>query len=98
MDSTEQVSNEFRRKLRGEERSRREQLFDSSKVATDYKFRAPLLSPLIQRGFFTASEREGSGTRKCQISRSELTNWSGIIELRVFVNKNAKGLATRRNV
>ena len=43
-------------------------------------------------------EREGSGTRKCQISRSELTNWSGIIELRVFVNKNAKGLATRRNV
>jgi len=27
-----------------------------------------------------------------------LTNWSGIIELRVFVNKNAKGLATRRNV
>ncbi len=43
-------------------------------------------------------EREGSGTRKCQISRSELTNWSGIIELRVFVNKNAKVLATRRNV
>jgi hypothetical protein len=43
-------------------------------------------------------KQEGSGTRKCQISRSELTNWSGIIELRVFVNKNAKGLATRRNV
>src|SRR5258708_35384975 len=55
MDSPEQVSNEFRRKLRGEERSRREQLLDSSKIATGFKFRAPLLSPLIQRGFFTAS-------------------------------------------
>ncbi len=43
-------------------------------------------------------EREGLGTRKCQISRSELTNWSGIIELRVFVNKNAKGLATLYDV
>jgi hypothetical protein len=43
-------------------------------------------------------EREGSGTRKCQIGRSALTNWSGIIELRVFDNKNGKGLAARRNV
>jgi hypothetical protein len=76
MDSPEQVSNEFRRKLRGKERSRREQLFDSSKVATDYKFRAPLLSPLIQRGFFTASpERVGHPEKLNQSPGVDVLEW-----------------------
>jgi hypothetical protein len=59
MDSPGQVSNEFRRKLREEGKSKREQLLDSSKIATGYKFSAPQLSPRIQPGFFTASVFEG---------------------------------------
>jgi hypothetical protein len=55
MDSPGQVSNEFRRKLREEGKSKREQLLDSSKIATGYKFSAPQLPPRIQPGFFTAS-------------------------------------------
>jgi hypothetical protein len=80
MDSPEQVSNEFRRKLRGEEKRRREQLLNSSKIATTYNFRVLLLSPAIQPGFFTASSK-GSGTLKSQTDNSALTYWSGIIQL-----------------